>query len=507
MNHIEAVERATELTAGACAEVLGILVGAPGSFTDVSVDEEPDPWGSVTFPLVAVRIGFIEGITGEDMFVIEPEQARQLATSMMGMAETDATGELNEIEISAVSEAMNQMMGKVATALAEALSRTTDIATPQTRYLKNQEAAEALGEARYTSRFTLKAGKLTARIVQLVPQDLADVLLAAFDSAALAEAVLGSEHANKIARLNDETYAAVERTARIAAESSAEVLTTLLGSKVTATLPEIDVKPVDPLGELSYPLVTVEVSYVSGVNGANLFALTPAQSATLAAVMMGSDEPTGDGLSELELSAVSEAMNQMMGSATNILADTLSLDIEVAPPVCEVIQNVEQARATFEHPAYCARFRIVSDKLTADVVQLVPADFALHLQSAFAAADVGRAVAAAPIGGDVAPAASASSATAAANKAAATAPAGALHPDTFRTVKVRVSAELGRSKLEVARVMNMPPGAIVELDRTPTDPIDILVNGRPFARARLVLVDGEYAAQIVSLEPPLLKTA
>jgi flagellar motor switch protein FliN/FliY len=222
--------------------------------------------------------------------------------------------------------------------------------------------------------------------------------------------------------------------------------------------------------------------------------------------MMGQDEATGDGLSELELSAVSEAMNQMMGAATNILADTLSLDIEVAPPVCEVIQNVEQARATFEHPAYCARFRIVSDKLTADVVQLVPADFALHLQTAFGAADAGRAVTAAPAAAGAGAAAGASP-TAIANRAAAETPAGALHPDTFRTVKVRVSAELGRSRLEVARVMNMPPGAIVELDRTPTDPIDILVNGRPFARARLVLVDGEYAAQIVSLEPPLLKTA
>ena len=67
-----------------------------------------------------------------------------------------------------------------------------------------------------------------------------------------------------------------------------------------------------------------------------------------------------------------------------------------------------------------------------------------------------------------------------------------------------MSAELGRSQLEVARVMNLPPGSIVELDRTPTDPIDILVNGRPFAKARLVLVDGEYAAQIVSLERPKL---
>jgi len=71
-------------------------------------------------------------------------------------------------------------------------------------------------------------------------------------------------------------------------------------------------------------------------------------------------------------------------------------------------------------------------------------------------------------------------------------------------VLVRVSAELGRARVPVSDVMNLPPGAIVELDRTPSETIDILVNGRAFARARLVLVDGEYAAQIVSLEPPTL---
>ena len=55
------------------------------------------------------------------------------------------------------------------------------------------------------------------------------------------------------------------------------MLTTLIGEHVTATTPEIEAQPDGPLGELSYPLVTVEVSYVSGVNGANLFVLTPEQ--------------------------------------------------------------------------------------------------------------------------------------------------------------------------------------------------------------------------------------
>jgi flagellar motor switch protein FliN/FliY len=68
-------------------------------------------------------------------------------------------------------------------------------------------------------------------------------------------------------------------------------------------------------------------------------------------------------------------------------------------------------------------------------------------------------------------------------------------------IRVRVSAELGRAKLPVARVANLPAGAVVVLDRAPTDPVDVLVNGTPFAQAKVVLVDGEYAVQILSLSP------
>jgi len=499
VNELDAVRTSAELTAAACADVIGQLVAATGSYGEIEVHEEPtSTWERLEFPLVCVRIKFIAGIDGEYMFVLTPLQARMLAAAMMGMAESDAEGELNEIEVSAVSEAMNQMMGKVATAMAEAIGVPTDIAPPATSIIATREEAEAIAEARYTARFTISAGDLSASIVQVVPAAFAAILESSFTAAAAAGAVLGGARAGKRAQLTDETLAAVDRTARIAAQASGEVLTTLIGEPVSATLPEIDAQPADPLGQLSYPLVTVEVSYVSGVNGANLFVLTPAQSATLAAVMMGLDEPSGDGLSDLELSAVSEAMNQMMGAATNVLADMLSLDIEVAPPICTVIADVDTARSTFDHPAYCARFRIVSDRLTADVVQLVPADFALHLQAAFAAADQGRAV----TSGAVAPRAAGPTATS--NAAAARTNPGAVEFDALRSVLVRVSAELGRARVPVSDVMNLPPGAIVELDRMPADSIDLLVNGRAFARARLVLVDGEYAAQIVSLEPPNL---
>ena len=190
--------------------------------------------------------------------------------------------------------------------------------------------------------------------------------------------------------------------------------------------------------------------------------LAPAESATLAAVMMGLDEPMGDGLSDLELSAVSEAMSQMMGAAANVLADTLGIDIEVSPPVCTVVDDADAARAAFGDSAYCARFRMVSDRITADVLQLVPSDLAVQLHAAFAA------------GGGTAAASSPSRRPAgrdgdrATHSAGRTGSAGAARARRrCADVRVRVSAELGRARVPVADVMNLPPGAIVELDRAP----------------------------------------
>ena len=207
--------------------------------------------------------------------------------------------------------------------------------------------------------------------------------------------------------------------------------------------------------------------------------------------MIGMDAATGDGLSDIELSAVSEAMNQMMGAAVNEMADLLSLDIEVSPPVVTILQTHEDAVRVAADWAYVARFRLMSDRFTADVVQVVTEEFAEHLASAFAAADAGRDVV-------VAAAVAASPMSDPGGFEDLLAPR-AGDPAMLLDVRVRVSAELGRTHLPVSRAGALPAGAVVVLDRAPDDPIDVLVNGKPFAFGRLVLVDGEYAVQITDL--------
>jgi flagellar motor switch protein FliN len=78
----------------------------------------------------------------------------------------------------------------------------------------------------------------------------------------------------------------------------------------------------------------------------------------------------------------------------------------------------------------------------------------------------------------------------------------AVEADALLDLPLRVWAELGRARMGAARIVGMAPGTIVDLDHAPEDPADIYVNGTRFGTGRLLLVDGEWAIRIESIERP-----
>ena len=101
MSRLEAVRRSAELTATACAEVFGELLDAEGSFDGVDVQAaSAAPWDALSFPLVCVAVKLSGGVNGEYLFVLPPDQARVVASTMMGVDASDAEGELSDIELS-----------------------------------------------------------------------------------------------------------------------------------------------------------------------------------------------------------------------------------------------------------------------------------------------------------------------------------------------------------------------------------------------------------------------
>jgi len=67
-------------------------------------------------------------------------------------------------------------------------------------------------------------------------------------------------------------------------------------------------------------------------------------------------------------------------------------------------------------------------------------------------------------------------------------------------VELRLHAELGRTRMPLAGAVELGEGAIVDLDRAPEDPVDVYVNGRRFASARLIVVDGEWALRLEAID-------
>ncbi len=71
--------------------------------------------------------------------------------------------------------------------------------------------------------------------------------------------------------------------------------------------------------------------------------------------------------------------------------------------------------------------------------------------------------------------------------------------DLLLDVNLKVSVELGRTRLKFREVLNLAPGSVIELARQTSEPVDIMVNGALFATGEVVVVDDHFAVRILKL--------
>jgi flagellar motor switch protein FliN/FliY len=244
-----------------------------------------------------------------------------------------------------------------------------------------------------------------------------------------------------------------------------------------------------PLEGLPVPAVATSVSYIDGVTGANVFVMTLDGARKLATAMMGLEQPEdadAPELSELELSAVSEAMNQMMASAAIAISSVLGTEVEIGTPETKTFTEAGQALDAYPQTPHAVRATLTVCGEPCRLVQLVPNAFVVRMTRALD-----------ELSTEV-PAAAEPSFVASATGV----PAGRGIP-SLAGIPVRVWAELGRAQMPSAQVVGMPPGSVVELDRSADEPIDLYVNGRRFATGRLMVVDGsDWAVRIETVFDP-----
>lgn len=183
---------------------------------------------------------------------------------------------------------------------------------------------------------------------------------------------------------------------------------------------------------------------------------------------------------KLELSAVAEAANQMFAAAASATGLVLSHEVEIAPPETRRLGDAAAAREAFDATphAVTATFRACGEPFW--LVQLVPNAFVVRITRAL---DEQGAEQVSGVAGRLGDAAA----------------VGEERPlsDALRDVRVRVWAELGRTRVSLGEAPRLPDGAVLELDRKADDPVDLYVNGLRFASGRLVLTEeGEWALRL-----------
>ncbi|GAB1529138.1 MULTISPECIES: flagellar motor switch phosphatase FliY [Brevibacillus] len=168
--------------------------------------------------------------------------------------------------------------------------------------------------------------------------------------------------------------------------SAATALSTLLSQKVDITTPTVSVVNVDELeSEFPIPHVAVHVEYTDGFKGINLLVIRMEDAAVIADLMMGGDgRPASTEMSELHISAVQEAMNQMMGSAATSMSTIFNQFINITPPGIDVMDLAQgkggDSFSDDDSPLVKVSFRLKvgeqGELIDSNIMQLLPLSFA-----------------------------------------------------------------------------------------------------------------------------------
>ena len=191
--------------------------------------------------------------------------------------------------------------------------------------------------------------------------------------------------------LSDIEKDAIGEVANISMGTSATTLYSLVNKRVEITTPTVKIlKWEELLGAYDKPCVFININYTVGLDGSNILILKEDDVKIITDLMMGGDGTNIEGdLGEIHLSAISEAMNQMMGSSATSLSSMLGKMIDISPPKASLIDindlNPEADMDNFLSGTFVSiSFRMqIGDLIDSSILQLYPLDFARELYQIF----------------------------------------------------------------------------------------------------------------------------
>ncbi len=370
------------------------------------------------------------------------------------------------------------------------------------------------------------------------------------DAAASAGTDVSSASASSEERLSPEEGDALGEIANISMGTAATTLSVLLNNRVEITTPALSYVTVDDLKEKNQaPCVFVYIAYRTGLEGRNVLVLKERDVKIITDLMMGGDGTNTDvELSDLHLSAISEAMNQMMGSSATSMSTMINEMVDISPPTSIRVDfdddaGLQDVLSDMIGNLYVqVSFKmVIGDLIDSEIIQLYPIPFARMVYERFKDTMQGGEPepapqpAAAPQPQASQPAAPQPAAAAqAAPRPAMQQPMGAMpggmpmygmpqdlsiQPAQFQSfmpmqnldgiapenidlimdVPLEVTVELGRTSKSIKEILDFSPGTIIELDKLAGEPIDVLVNGKFVAKGEVVVIEENFGIRVTEI--------
>ncbi len=351
---------------------------------------------------------------------------------------------------------------------------------------------------------------------------------------------------------------AIGEVANISMGSSATTLYSLVNRKVNITTPTVTLATWENvIADYEKPCVFIQIKYTVGLDGSNILVLKQHDVLVITDLMMGGDGLNVDDteLGELHLSAISEAMNQMMGASATSLSTMLGKMIDISPPEASQVDFTEGKQGseiaeflggTFAKIAFRMQ---IDDLVDSTIMQLYPLEFAKDLCNVFLSSQSPE-PAPAPAPEPVAPSAPVTPVApppgmpAAAPQPMAPDPMAAgyaqpmpqmyaqpmpqmyaqpmaptnVTPAQFQNlapnmagivggenigiimdVPLEVTVELGRTSKSISEILDFAPGTILELDKIAGEPVDVLVNGKFVAKGEVVVIEESFGVRVTEI--------
>ncbi|HWR07529.1 flagellar motor switch phosphatase FliY [Sporomusa sp.] len=332
--------------------------------------------------------------------------------------------------------------------------------------------------------------------------------------------------------LSDIEKDALGEIGNISMGTAATTLSVLLGRRVSITTPKVSISNLNEI-KRQYPLpyLVIEVGYTHGLLGTNILAMREQDALIIADLMMGGDgsNPPSE-LNELYMSAVSESMNQMMGSTATSISTIFKKKVDIAPPKVNLLDFALDPNVTNIIAGDDALVRVsfrmeVEDLIDSELMQIMPLNVAKemveNLMSAVQSAAPPTPSPAAPPKPAVSPQVSPAYAQTVPQPKQQPDQNVAVQPVQFAPLKaagmsgtdaninlimdvpLQITVELGRTRKLIRDILELTPGSVVELDKLAGEPVDILVNGKLIAKGEVVVIDENFGVRITDIISPL----